>query len=109
MDLSSTAVFPTREKRSHVRSRIISRALCDLIKRSDSVIIMGHRMSDLDAVGSAIGVLRICKMCGVPAVIAINSDATLAGPLLKAFLDAGCGRDFIPPDQTLESLPPTHC
>ena len=51
------------EKRSHVRSRIISRALCDLIKRSDSVIIMGHRMSDLDAVGSAIGVLRICKMC----------------------------------------------
>ena len=94
------------EKRSHVRSRIISRALCDLIKRSDSVIIMGHRMSDLDAVGSAIGVLRICKMCGVPAVIAINSDATLAGPLLKAFLDAGCGKDFIPPDQTLEVLTP---
>ena len=67
------------EKRSHVRSRIISRALCDLIKRSDSVIIMGHRMSDLDAVGSAIGVLRICKMCGVPAVIAINSDARWRG------------------------------
>ena len=29
------------EKRSHVRSRIIANALCDLIKRSDSVIIMG--------------------------------------------------------------------
>ena len=49
------------EKRSHVRSRIISNALCDLIKRSDSVIIMGHRMGDLDAVGSAVGVLRMCK------------------------------------------------
>lgn len=80
------------EKRSHVRSRIISNALCDLIKKSDSVIVMGHRMSDLDAVGSAVGALRMCKMCGVPAVIAINSDATLAGPLLKVFLDAGCGR-----------------
>lgn len=94
------------EKRSHVRSRIICNALCDLIKKSDSVIIMGHRMSDLDAVGSAVGALRICKMCGVPAVIAINSDATLAGPLLKVFLDAGCGKDFIAPDQTLEVITP---
>ena len=94
------------EKRSHVRSRIISNALCDLIKKSDSVIVMGHRMSDLDAVGSAIGALRMCKMCGVPAVIAINSDATLAGPLLKTFLEAGCGHDFIPPDQPLEVITP---
>ena len=94
------------EKRSHVRSRIIANALCDLIKRSDSVIIMGHRMSDLDAVGSAIGVLRICKMCDVPAVIAINSEATLAGPLLKTFLDAGEGHDFIAPDQTLDVITP---
>ena len=94
------------EKRSHVRSRIIANALCDLIKKSDSVIIMGHRMSDLDAVGSAIGVLRICKICGVPAVIAVNSDATLAGPLLKTFIDAGEGHDFIMPDQTLDVITP---
>ena len=94
------------EKRSHVRSRIIANALCDLIKKSDSVIIMGHRMSDLDAIGSAIGVLRICKICGVPAVIAVNSDATLAGPLLKTFIDAGEGHDFIPPDQTLDVITP---
>ena len=65
------------EKRSHVRSRIIANALCDLIKRSDSVIIMGHRMSDL-----------------------------VAGPLLKTFLDAGEGHDFIAPDQTLDVITP---
>ena len=94
------------EKRSHVRSRIISNALCDLIKRSDSVIIMGHRMGDLDAVGSAVGVLRMCKMCGVPAVIAVNSEATLAGPLLKTFIDAGEGHNFIAPDQTLDVITP---
>ena len=94
------------EKRSHVRSRIIANALCDLIKKSDSVIIMGHRMSDLDAIGSAIGVLRICKICGVPAVIAVNSDATLAGPLLKTFIDTGEGHNFILPDQTLDVIKP---
>ena len=43
------------EKRSHVRSRIIANALADQIRQSDSVIIMGHRQSDLDAIGSAIG------------------------------------------------------
>ena len=94
------------EKRSHVRSRIIANALCDLIKKSDSVIIMGHRMSDLAAIGSAIGSLRICKICGVPAVIAVNSDATLAGPLLKTFIDAGEGHNFILPDQTLDVITP---
>lgn len=45
------------EKRSHVRSRIIANALADQIRQSDSVIIMGHRQSDLDAIGSAIGLL----------------------------------------------------
>ena len=63
-------------------------------------------MSDLDAVGAAIGALRICKMCNVPAVIAINSEATLAGQLLKTFLDAGEGHDFIAPDQTLDVITP---
>ena len=45
-------------------------------------------------------------MCDVPAVIAINSEATLAGPLLKTFLDAGEGHDFIAPDQTLDVITP---
>ena len=57
------------EKRSHVRSRIIANALADQIRQSDSVIIMGHRQSDLDAIGSAIGLLRMCKMCDVPSLI----------------------------------------
>ena len=89
------------EKRSHVRSRIIANALCDLIKKSDSVIIMGHRMSDLDAIGSAEGVLRICKICDVPAVIAVRRDATLAGSLIDALCRAGQKDDFIDPKDAL--------
>ena len=67
------------EKRSKVRSRIVADQLVKLIKEADHVVIMGHRMSDLDAIGSAEGVLRICKICDVPAVIAVRRDATLAG------------------------------
>ncbi len=94
------------EKRSHVRSRIIANALADQIRQSDSVIVMGHRMSDLDAVGSAIGVLRMCKMCEVPSVIAIRRDATLAGALLDVFDEAGEDHNFIDPKETLDLITP---
>ena len=94
------------EKRSKVKNRIIAAALADLIRQSDSVVIMGHRMSDLDSLGAAIGVLRICKICDVPAVVAIRKEATLAGPLLDEFEKAGFGEDFMEPDQILETVTP---
>ena len=94
------------EKRSHVRSRIIANALADQIRQSDSVIIVGHRKSDLDAIGSAIGLLRMCKMCDVPSVIAVRSKATLAGQLLDVFNKAGEDHNFIEPEETYKLITP---
>ncbi len=91
------------EKHSRVKSRIVAAALVDLIRQAESVVIMGHRMTDLDALGAAEGVLRICKICDVPAVIAVRRSETLAGSLLDAFEAAGCGDDFIEPEQALET------
>ncbi len=90
------------EKRSKVRSRIVADQLVRLIKEADHVVIMGHRMSDLDAIGSAEGVLRICKICDVPAVIAVRRDATLAGSLIDAMCAAGQESDFIDPKAALQ-------
>ncbi len=92
------------EKRSHVRSRILSHALADLIRQSDTVIVMGHRQSDLDAVGSAIGILRMCKMCGVPAVIAVRRQSTLATSLIENFTQAGYDSYFVEPEKTLRTI-----
>ena len=89
------------EKRSKVRSRFVANQLVKLIKEADHVVIMGHRMSDLDAIGSAEGVLRICKICDVPAVIAVRRDATLAGSLIDALCAAGQRDDFIDPKDAL--------
>ncbi|MFI3169760.1 MAG: DHH family phosphoesterase [Faecalibacterium sp.] len=92
------------EKRSKVKTRLLANALVDLIKQSESVVIMGHRMSDLDAVGAAQGVLRICKTCNVPAVIALRREATLAESVIKVFEDAGCADDFIAPEKALDAV-----
>ena len=89
------------EKRSKVRSRIVADQLVKLIKEADHVVIMGHRMSDLDAIGSAEGVLRICKICDVPAAIAVRRDATLASSLINALVAAGQEDDFIDPKGAL--------
>ena len=89
------------EKRSKVRSRIVADQLVKLIREADHVVIMGHRMRDLDAIGAAEGVLRICKICDVPAVIAVKRDATLASTLINALCEAGQKDDFIDPKDAL--------
>ncbi len=94
------------EKRSHVRSRILSNALADLVRSSDSVVIMGHHLSDMDAIGAAIGVLRLCRMCDVPSVIAVRRQTSLAGPLIDAFVAAGEGHDFMEPEKVIKAITP---
>lgn len=49
------------EKRTKVRSRVVAHALRELIESKDNVIIMGHRNSDLDFMGSALGLYRAVK------------------------------------------------
>src|SRR5690606_2775315 len=49
------------EKRTRVRARVISHALRELVLASDKVLVMGHKSPDMDAIGSAIGVLKIAE------------------------------------------------
>nr|WP_300003988.1 DHH family phosphoesterase [Tissierella sp.] len=49
------------EKRNRVRARVIAYALRQLIEQSSTVFVMGHKNPDMDAIGSAIGVLRGIK------------------------------------------------
>ncbi|RJG23725.1 DHH family phosphoesterase [Paenibacillus thiaminolyticus] len=62
------------EKRTRVRARVIAHALRDFIQQSDAVFIMGHKVPDTDAIGSAIGVLHACRMLGVEAFIVLDDS-----------------------------------
>lgn len=70
------------EKRSKVRSRIIANALKDIILQSEQVLVMGHKMSDLDSVGSAVGMAAIVKALDRKVHIVIDENRTLAGNLI---------------------------
>ena len=96
------------EKRSKVKSRIIASAIKDLMAQSESVLIMGHRASDLDALGSAVGMLRFAKLCGKPAAVVVNERQSLAANLIEEFRRAGCGDDFIEPDEAEKCIDKKH-
>lgn len=92
------------EKRTKVKTRIVASALRELIETSDSVVIMGHRLADLDCVGAACGMLRAARHFGKPAVIAIDKTANLSQPLLSLFSANGCGDSFVDISLAREAL-----
>ncbi|MGN1409628.1 MAG: DHH family phosphoesterase [Eubacteriales bacterium] len=68
------------QKRTNVRSRVVSNELMSAAKNATNVIIMGHRNADFDAMGACVGLCRIVKYCGVRANIVINTaDGGLIG------------------------------
>lgn len=70
------------EKTTRVRARVKAHALSELIEAKDKVLIMGHKMSDVDAVGAAIGVYRICKTFNTKAHIVINDISTSVAQII---------------------------
>ena len=70
------------ETRTRVKTRVMANALSQLIASSSSVYVMGHRMSDFDAVGAAAGVACIARTLGKPCRIVVDETKTAAKPLL---------------------------
>ena len=76
-------VSKSAEKRTKVKSRVVASAFAELIKTSSNVIVMGHNFSDLDAIGSAIGVACAVNTLGIPVNIATDKKKTLALSLVE--------------------------
>lgn len=64
------------EKRTRVKARIVAQALDELMNSASNVIIMGHTNSDIDAMGSGMGVYRIAKTIGKDAYIVNETNGT---------------------------------
>ncbi len=93
------------EKRDKVRTRVIAATLTNHINNSSNVIIMGHRFSDLDAVGSCIGMWSaVVKGLHKNAYILINRQQTLAKSLVTSFEKAGFDSIFKTEDEALDLL-----
>lgn len=93
------------EKVSKVRMRVISNAISRVVSDCDKVFIMGHRFSDLDCVGAAIGLQcimeksfrRYCK-------VVINKETSMAKQLVSYTESRLDSNIFISPDEAIRGV-----
>lgn len=72
------------EKSTRVKARVVSFALSGLISNADNVVVLTHKNADIDGVGAAFGLLRICRIHNTPMSIAMESyDKTVSRILTK--------------------------
>ena len=75
------------EKSTRVKARVKAQALKEIIGSRETVFIMGHKSGDIDCLGSAIGIYRICKVMNRRAYIVMNEITTSLQPVITLFRD----------------------
>lgn len=87
----------TAKRRNKIQSRTNALDLLRFVNDSDCVIVMGHAASDLDAVGSAVGLVATIRKCGCEAYACVRRDTTMAGRLVDYLEEHDRGDLFIDP------------
>ena len=95
------------EKVSKVRMRVIANAISRAVSDADKVYIMGHRFSDLDCVGAAIGMQcimektfkRYCK-------VVVNKETSMARQLIDYVDEKLENPIFTTPDDAVRNATP---
>ena len=95
------------EKLSKVRMRVIANAISRAVADCDKVLLMGHRFSDLDCVGAAIGMQCIMeKSFRRYSRIVIDKENSMAKQLITYAEDKLDTSIFISPAEALKNITP---
>ena len=73
------------EKNTRVKARVKAHALREIITGKDQVLVMGHRMPDVDSFGAAVGIYRIAQTLGRKAHIVLNETTAAIAPMVELF------------------------
>lgn len=73
------------EKRTKVKARVVAHALRRLIDNSGKVLIMGHRVGDMDSLGASIGLFKAVQSRNKRAYIIVDKDTINAKETIAEF------------------------
>ena len=62
---------------------MVANALSQLIRDSSQVLVMGHKNSDMDAIGAAAGMVCAARVKGRPVHIVVDRQHTMASDLIE--------------------------
>lgn len=75
------------EKTTRVKARVKAHALRELIETKDRILIMGHKLADIDSFGAASGIFRIATSLNKKANIVINEVTSSVRPMMERFMN----------------------
>ena len=87
-----------QENHNKVRVRVMGDAVISLIKNASNVIVMGHSMADMDALGACVGIKAICDSAGKTCKIIYNPksiERKTKGALVSTFTKEEVNKIFI--------------
>lgn len=61
------------EKTSRVRARTIAQALKDILDKADNIYVIGHKNTDIDCIGAAVGIYKLASSLGKTASIIVDA------------------------------------
>lgn len=75
-------------KNTRVKARVKAEALREFMMSKDQIIVMGHRITDVDSFGAAVGIYRAACVMGKKAHIVLNDITTSVRPFYNDFCDS---------------------
>ena len=75
------------EKTTRVKARVKAHALRELMDGKDRLLIMGHRLADIDSFGAAVGIYRIATALNKKAHIVVNQVTSSVRPMMERFTE----------------------
>ncbi|MBO6148678.1 MAG: DHH family phosphoesterase [Lachnospiraceae bacterium] len=87
------------EKNTRVKARVKAHALKEIIESRDLVLVMGHKVTDIDSFGAAIGIYRATDSLHKKCRIVINDVTASIRPFMESFVN----NDEYPEDMFLSS------
>ena len=75
------------EKTTRVKARVKAQALKEFMSTKDRVVVMGHKITDVDALGAGIGIYRAGRTLGKPVHIVVNNPNKSIRPLIAGYVN----------------------
>ncbi len=75
------------EKTTRVKARVKAQALKEFMSTKERVVVMGHKITDVDALGAAIGIYRAGRTLGKTVNIVVNDPTTSIRPLMAGYMN----------------------
>lgn len=76
------------EKNTRVKARVKAQAFQELLDAKDKLIVMGHKMGDVDSLGSSIGFWKIATALGKKAYIVLGDSNNSVKPMRQRFMES---------------------